>query len=133
MIEVIEEPIEESLRASLVEEVLVNDLSPSRLESKSDDLLSEEGDWEVPASKLKKIRLLLRHKEAINLPISEEKKKHKFCKSHQKLIKKGLREKREKAQALQKEDEASFDPPQFAGKNEYRYYVGADDCIKNEV
>lgn len=32
----------------------------------------------------------------------------------------------------EKENEAAYGPPQFEGKIDYLYYVGAEDCVKME-
>ena len=82
---------------------------------------------------MEKIRLLLKHREPVDLPIELEKKPRKFCKSHQKLRKQEIAKKKQEAKLKQeKEDEATYGPPKFEGKTEYLYYVGAEDCVKME-
>ena len=56
--------------------------------------MSDGEDWEVPEEEIEKVRLLLKHQEVVDLSLSEDKKKkRRFCKSHQKLRKRELKEK----------------------------------------
>ena len=78
--------------------------------------------------------MLLKGRDEIELEIPCDKSKQQFCKSHRSSRKQELKEKREKKK---KEREAFMEdnrlPPQFSGKNEYLYYVGSEDAVKDEV
>ena len=94
---------------------------------------SNEEGWEVLEEELDKVRLLLKHWEAVNISITPKRKRRRFCKSHQKLRKLVLWKKREKDQDNQKgELEPISDPPNLEGRSKYLYYVGAKDCINME-
>lgn len=124
------------------EEVSVKDVTSSRynIANEGDEDCSwevsddDEEDFDVPESELEKIRVLLRGREEIELDVPNDKPKRKFCKSHRLFRKRALKEKRERAKKEQEEiDAKELEPPKISGKNEYLYYVGAKDCIKNEV
>ena len=123
----------------LVDEVSVEDIStervyPSEGEGEFLDIPLDDDDWEVPEDKVEKIRLLLlKHREPVDLPLDSKKKPRRFCKSHQKLQRREVREKRDRAKLeREKEDKAAYGPPTFEGKTKYLYYVGAEDCAKME-
>ena len=78
--------------------------------------------------------MLLRGREEIHLEIPRAEPNRKFCQSHRKFRKQALKLKREKEQRERIQNETiNLKPPQFSGKNEYLYYVGANDCVKEEV
>ena len=88
----------------------------------------------VPEEELEKVRLLLKGREEILLDIPVDKPKRKFCKSHRKFRKQAIKEqKQQKRKELEDDNKAQFGPPNLSGKNEYLYYVGAEDCVKDEV
>ena len=82
--------------------------------------------------------MLLRGREEIALEFPKEKPKRKFCKSHRKFRKQAVEEARQrKAKELEDLDKEHFIPPKippdFQGKNEFLYYVGAEDSVKADV
>ena len=118
------------------EEVSVEDLP---LAESADDELgeyieSDEDDFIVPESELEKVRMLLKGREEVELEIPRDMSKRKFCKSHRKFCKQEILEKKERERKEKENADAEhFVPPKFSGKNEYLYYVGARDCIKEEI
>ena len=126
-------------------EVSIQDLSASNYgtadEGDNEDDLEESGnsaDFEddaiVPESELEKVRLLLKGREEVQLTMSKTKATRKFCKSHRVLRKKVLKEQQDlKKRAIEDPDSKHYIPPGLAGKNEYLYYVGAENCVKEEV
>ena len=147
-----EEPLQEGIYVANAnihqgDMVSVRDTTPTEEEPTSNGntdryLDSSEGyDFDnsiVPEEELKKIRVLLRGRIGVDMKIPLDKQKQKFCKSHRKFCKQALKEKKEKEKRAQ-EDIAKehFEPPEippeFEGKNKFLYYVGAKDCIKEEV
>ena len=98
----------------------------------------EDKDFDVQELELGKIRIILRGQGAQELIMPKDKRKRKFCESHHVLRNTALKEKREcKKQAKKQIDEEHFVPPiippKLQGKNEYLYYIEAEDCVKNEV
>ena len=98
----------------------------------------DSDDAIVPEEELEKIRVLLRGRKEIAQEISKDKPKCKFCKSHRKFWKQVVEEaRRKKAKELEDVDKDHFIPPvippKFKGKNEFLYYVGAEDCVKEDV
>ena len=98
----------------------------------------DDEDFDVPETELEKIRILLRGREAQELIMPKDKHKRKFCKSHRVLRKRSLKEKREREKQAEEQLDAEhfvppIIPPEFLGKNEYLYHIGAEDCVKNEV
>ena len=96
-----------------------------------DDAIVSEED-------LEKIRMLLRGREEIALEVPKVKPKCKFCKIHRKFCKQVVAEaKCQKAKEIEEVDKEHFVlpiiPPKFKGKNEFLYYVGAEDCVKADV
>lgn len=98
------------------------------------DEQDSDGDDIVPESKLEKVRLLLKEREVL-LEMPNDKPKRKFCKSHRKVCKQAVKKKQQqRRQELEDVDKEHFiPPPDFSGKNEYLYYVGAEDGVKDEV
>ena len=95
--------------------------------------LDSEGDDIVPESEIEKVRLLLKEREVL-LDIPYDKPKQKICKSHRKFRKQALKEKQQARKIREDEDKEHYiPPPNFSGKNEYLYYVGAEDGVKDEV
>ena len=92
-------------------------------------------DWEVSEEDLEKVRLLLKERE-VPLDIPPSKARRRFCKSHRKFRKqaeKAQREKRKQEGEEELDTEHFVLPPNFPWKNEYLYYVEAQDCVKDEV
>ena len=121
------------------EEVSIEDLSLEE-ENVDDDLYGEieidssEEDFIVPESDLEKVRMLLKGRGEVEMEIPRDTTKCKFCKSHRKFRKQEIRERKEREQKENKNIDAEhFVPPKFFNKNEYMYYVGAKDCVKEEV
>ncbi|KAI5070420.1 hypothetical protein GOP47_0014763 [Adiantum capillus-veneris] len=124
--------------------VSITDITPSDYDTAKsrgevNDLNGSEGydsgDSVVPKEELEKVRLLLKGREEIALELPRDGPKRKFCKSHRKVRKQAVKEKREQLHKEQRDqDEDHFKPPkippEFQGKNEFLYYVGAKDCIK---
>ena len=112
------------------EEVSIKDLSSA---DNADGEQSDDEDFIVPKAELEKVRMLLKGRNEIELEIPCDKSKRRFCKSHRSSRKQELKEKREKKK--KKEREAFIKdnclPPQFSGKNEYLYYVGSEDAVKD--
>ena len=118
------------------EEVLVEDLPLA--ESADDELCGDDDDSDndfiVTESELEKVRMLLKGREGVEVEIPRDKPKRKFCKSHKKFCRQEVRENKErKRKALENVDAEHSVPPDFSGKNEYLYYVGAQDCVKDEI
>ena len=139
MIDVVNSEENESQVSNLlVDEVSVEDIPtervyPSESEGEFSDIPLDDDNWEVPEEELEKIRLLLKHREPVDLSVDSEKKPRRFCKSHQKLRRREIQEKKDRAKLeREKEDKAAYGPPTFEGKTEYLYYVGAEDCVKME-
>lgn len=124
----------------MMDEVSVEDLSGGKTTSAESDgefldipLEDKDNDWEVPEEEVEKIRLMLKHRDPVDLSLEQEKRPRKYCKSHQKLRRREIDKKKQEAKLrLDKEDEAAYGPPNFEGKTEYLYYVGAEDCVKME-
>ena len=123
------------------DEVSIEDFSEG-MNATADDELEEhdhsdtgsDDDFEVPQSELEKVRMLLRGRQEVDLEIPMSTKPRKFCQSHRKFRKQALKQKREKENKEKTDKEMEdFKPPEFTGKNEYLYYVKAQDGIKNQV
>ena len=78
--------------------------------------------------------MLLKGRDEVEVEIPCDISKRKFCKSHRKFRQQEVRENKErKRKELENVDAEHPVPPDFSGKNEYLYYVGAQDCVKDEI
>ena len=76
----------------------------------------------------------MKGREDVKLSIPCDKPTRKFCKSHRKYRKQELEKKRQKRKEEEKDpDWEHFIPLDLKSKNEYLYYVGAEDAIKDKV
>ena len=121
-----------------VTEVSLDSSNDADHEGRFDTLLDpdfDDEDWEVSEEDLEKVRLLLKERE-VPLDIPPSKARRRFCKSHRKFQKQAEKARREKKKQEGEEEldkEHFLSPPNFSGKNEYLYYVEAQDCVKAEV
>ena len=97
----------------------------------------DSDDAIVSEEELEKIRVLLRGRDEVALEIPKTKPKRKFCKSHRKFRKQAVAEAK-KIKAVEEDvDRQHFIPPvippEFQGKNEFLYYVGAEDSVKEDI
>ena len=78
--------------------------------------------------------MLLKGREGVEVEILRDKPKRKFCKSHKKFRRQEVRENKERKHKQRENVDAEHSvPPDFSGKNEYLYYVGAPNCVKDEI
>ena len=68
------------------------------------------------------------------MQVPYEAPKRKYCESHRRTRKRGIKTKPTHNQGKeQSETQLSQSPPALESKNEYLYYVGTKDAIKEEV
>ena len=96
--------------------------------------VASDEDSDRSEHRVENVKMLRRQGKGVEVSLKCERKKRRFCRSHQRLLKestKGYEDEETKAQDTEDGDDSN--PPHLSGKNEYLYYVGAMNTSKEET